>query len=321
MVGERFWRHVPRISVAFAAIAVYWSFSGTTARADSPGAPAYDISWPQCESGAPHTDFSFAIIGLNNGRPFTTNDCFEPQYVWAAQVQVNPAVYINLDFPKAGRPEAANGPYGRCAETDGWCRGYNWGWALAHDSVNRAMYFGVSPERYWLDVEMANHWSDLARDNGQVARGAIDYFIAHNIPVGLYGTRYQWNLITGGYTPPNVTLPLWVAGAEDIGEAHERCYNRSLAFAGGDTWMVQYPEGEFDGNVLCSIAPPVKRPVVAQPPQPVPPETFVAPSTTVIPERTPERKVTPWTAKSDATETISRSLNDWLRQAFDSRSP
>lgn len=318
VVGERFLRHVPRIAAALAAAAAVLVFSSESARADSSGAPAYDISWPQCESGAPHGDFSFAIIGLNNGRPFTTNDCFAPQYTWAAQVQVNPAVYINLDFPRAGRPEADNGPYGRCGETDTWCRGYNWGYALARDSVNRAISFGVSPERYWLDVEMANHWSDVPRDNGQVARGAIDYFLEHRIPVGIYGTRYQWNLITGGYTPPNVTLPLWVAGAEDITEAHERCFNRSLAFAGGDTWLVQYPEGEFDGNVLCSIAPAIKRPQPAKPA----PEVFAVPSTTTAtPERAPEKKVTPWSTRATGTDTLSRSLGDWVRQAFDGRSP
>lgn len=315
MVGECFLRHVPRIAAVFVAATIVWVLSTDTVRADSGSGPAYDISWPQCDSGAPYGDFSFAIIGLNNGRPFTTNDCFALQYAWAAQVQVHPAVYINLDFPKAGRPEAENGPYGRCAETDGWCRGYNWGYALARDSVNRALYFGVTPERYWLDVEMANHWSDLARDNGQVARGAIDYFIQHNIPVGIYGTRYQWNLITGGYAPPDVTLPLWVAGAEDITEAHERCFNRSLAFAGGDTWMVQYPEGAFDGNVLCSIAPAVQRP---QPAQPVPDRPEL-PQATVTPEPAPEKKVTPWTAKTSGTDTLSRSLGDWIRQGFDGR--
>lgn len=317
-MGERFLRQVPRMAAAFAAAAVLWSFSGGSAKADSGAAPAYDISWPQCESGAPHGDFSFAVIGLNNGRPFTTNDCFAPQYVWAAQVQLNPAVYINLDFPRPGRPEAENGPFGRCEETDDWCRGYNWGYALARDSVRRAASFGVTPERYWLDVEMANHWSDLARDNGQVTRGAIDYFLEHNIPVGIYGTRYQWNLITGGYTPPNVTLPLWVAGAEDINEARDRCFNRSLAFAGGDTWMVQYPEGAFDGNVLCSIAPPIRRPAIKAPP---PAQTPAAPSKTVAPERTTERKVTAWSTRAAGTDGIQQSLTDWLKQSFDGKTP
>lgn len=314
-MGERWLRLGPRIAAAFIAATGSWiSFGVRPAAADGGPPPAYDISWPQCESGAPQGEFAFAIIGLNNGRPFTTNDCFAPQYAWAGQAQANPAVYINLDFPRGEQLAAANGPYGQCAADDGWCRGYNWGYALARDSVGRAIYFGVKPERYWLDVEMANHWSDLARDNGQVTRGAIDYFLEHNIPVGIYGTRYQWNLITGGYTPRGVTLPLWVAGAEDIAEAHARCHDRSLAFAGGDTWMVQYPEAEFDGNVLCGIAPQPKAPVAA--PQP-PVDQFIAPTSAA----TAERRTPDWPIKATGNTKLPHALHERIREALDGRLP
>lgn len=292
-----------------------WALGSGSAKADEGKAPAYDISWPQCENGAPHGEFHFAVIGLNNGRPFTTNDCFKPQYAWAASVQAHPAVYINLDFPKAERPAADNGPYGRCAAEDGWCRGYNWGYALARDSVSRARSFGITPERYWLDVEMANHWSETARDNGQVVRGAVDYFVEHGIPVGVYGTRYQWQLITGGYAPSDVTLPLWVAGAEDATEAEARCSDRSFAFAGGNTWMVQYPEGEFDGNVLCDIAPRVT---------PAAPAKAPAPIATVVPQPSPTtvRPGATWPeAATNNPSTVTQSLHERIRQVLNSRVP
>ncbi|MGE0600038.1 MAG: hypothetical protein AB7J35_09780 [Dehalococcoidia bacterium] len=215
---------------------------------------AYDISWPQCPETVPSGEFAFAIIGLNNGRPFTTNDCFATQYSWAASEEAHPDVYINLDFPKADRPEAANGPYGLCEPADQWCRAYNYGYALARDAHYRAAILGVQPGRYWLDVEMANYWSESGSDNSQVVHGVLDYFDSVSLAVGIYGTSYQWGLLTAGYMPL-ISRPLWVAGAETMEEALGRCEDASFAFAGGEIWMVQYPEGGFDGNVRCSRAP------------------------------------------------------------------
>ena len=211
---------------------------------------AYDISWPQCPSTLPAGDFAFSITGLNNGYPFSTNDCFAFQYRWAQTAEANPDVYINFDFPSPGEASALDGPYGRCAETDDWCRAYNHGYAIGKDSHMRAQYFGITPGRYWFDVEMINDWSNWRAANGQVVNGAVDYFLEHNLPIGIYGTRYQWGLITGHYMPP-VTLPIWVAGATSIEMARERCRDDSFSFAGGVIWMVQYPQDGFDGNVLC----------------------------------------------------------------------
>jgi len=229
------------------------------AAADEAEGPAYDISWPQCPDNYPEGSFSFAVIGLTGGRPFTTNECFRTQYAWALTAQLHPDVYINLDFPKAGRREALTGPYGLCDPADDWCRGYNWGFNLAKDSIRRATGFGVTPGRFWLDVEQENFWSDDQRSNAQVVRGALDYFLDFNIPIGIYGTSFQWREITGGLMAP-ARLPLWVAGAEDAEEARARCDDRSRVFAGGEIWLAQYPEGDFDGNVLCPRAITQRKP-------------------------------------------------------------
>lgn len=249
MVGGTAKRVALLVVVAFvSALAVV-----VPAAADGADGPAYDISWPQCPDTYPEGGFSFAVIGLTGGRPFTTNECFRTQYAWAQTAQSHPDVYINLDFPKAGRRESLTGPYGVCDPADDWCRGYNWGFNLAKDSIRRAAGFGVTPGRYWLDVEQENYWSDDQRNNAQVVRGALDYFLDFNIPIGIYGTSYQWGEITGGFMAP-VRLPLWAAGAEDAEEARARCDDRRRVFAGGEIWLVQYPEGEFDGNVLCPRA-------------------------------------------------------------------
>ena len=258
------------IAVLVAVAALWWPVSAVQADGPRPAydppppttydphpaydpPPSYDISWPQCPATFPSGEFTLAVIGLNNGRPFTTNDCFRSQYRWAQTAQQHPDVYVNVDFPRANARQAATGPYGQCEAGDDWCRGYNYGYATARDSLRRATALGASPGRYWLDVEVDNYWSSSTRNNAQVVRGALDYFLDFNIPVGVYATRYQWGLITGGFMP-SATLPLWVAGATDRASAEARCHDASSRFAGGNTWMVQYPEGEFNGNALCAPA-------------------------------------------------------------------
>ena len=223
-----------------------------TAKADdgqAGGYTSFDISWPQCPSNLPDHRFEFAIIGINGGRPFTSNPCFMTQYRWAQAAQANPDVYINVDFPRQGLVEAMDGPYGKCAETDDWCRGYNWGHNLARNSIARAKAYGVTPGRYWLDVETDNYWSPSARNNSQVVRGAIDYFLDFNVPIGIYSTYYQWGLITGNYMP-QAKLPIWVAGATGPEMASARCNDMRFGFAGGEIWLVQYVR-QYDQNHAC----------------------------------------------------------------------
>lgn len=246
--------------LALLGLVLLGGFTAMFERAEADGGPSghliYDISWPQCPATTPQGGFHFAVIGLNNGYPFSTNDCFEFQYAWAKTVEEHPDVYINLDFPKPGNKYALTGPYGRCEETDDWCRAYNYGYALAKDNVARAKRFGITPGRYWFDVEMINHWSNWPAANGQVVHGAVDYFLDMNLPIGIYGTSYQWGLITGHYVPEGATLPLWLAGATSIEHAAARCHDTSKVFAGGVPWMVQYPQDGFDGNVLCEAGRP-----------------------------------------------------------------
>ena len=263
-MGNVVWRSIALL-VVVGVSSMAWQIKGV--RAD-PSYPAYDISWPQCPDKTPTSSFLFAIIGLNNGRPFTSNPCFREQYAWATLAEPHPDVYINLEFPRADASYAGDGPYGRCAENDGWCRGYNYGWWAAADAVQKATTLGVRPSRYWLDVEMDNYWSDAPRDNAQVVRGALDRFRAMNLSVGIYGTRYQWNLITGGFQAPGV--PLWVAGAEFGSDAISRCTARSFTFAGGVTWMVQYPYEGYDGNYRCPNAGPLNAAASPAAPEPAP---------------------------------------------------
>ena len=245
--------------VVYAAVAACLISGSATALADDTAStteaavapdhvPGWDISWPQCGKAYPPGPVAFAIIGINNGRPFTANPCFLHQYEWAKRVEKTPAVYVNTAFPKPDQDEANLGPYGLCQPEDGWCRGYNFGWGLANEVALRAAQMRVVPSMYWLDVETGNFWSNDKQNNSQVIRAAIDYFKSRNLPVGIYGTPYQWGLIAGTWQSPGI--PIWTAGAQGVEAASRRC-TPAYAFAGGTVVMVQYYDWGFDTNYIC----------------------------------------------------------------------
>ena len=238
--------------VAFVAtLSVVAGFN--TAFADDSAAaehvPGFDISWPQCDDQQfPPGPVAFAVIGLNDGRPYTLNRCFAQQYRWAQRTSRNPAIYINVDFPRAGRAEAMDGPYGQCAEIDNWCRAYNWGYGIGRDAAARVRAAGITPSMWWLDVEFGNYWSSERTLNAQVVRGVVDYMKEKRLPTGIYGTPYQWRLLAGSSYNPSVAI--WTAGASGLEGASRRCGD-SYAFGGGHVQMVQYETYGFDTNYIC----------------------------------------------------------------------
>src|SRR5262245_49722112 len=59
------------------------------------GAIGFDISYPQCPwKTLPNGDFG--IVGVTNGRPFTTNPCVDRLYAWAAGRDTAPSLYLNV---------------------------------------------------------------------------------------------------------------------------------------------------------------------------------------------------------------------------------
>lgn len=210
--------------------------------------PGYDISWPQCGRQYPPGPVAFAIIGINGGRPYTSNECLLDQYRWAQRMEAHPAVYVNVDYPKPDRPEARTGPYGLCADTDHWCRAYNYGYGIGREVVNRARSLHIEPSTWWLDVETGNYWSDDPTYNAQVIRGTLEFFRERALPVGIYSNTRQWRIIAGPYAPGG---PIWTAGAQGIDEAAARCTDRSFAFAGGTIAMSQYYDFGYDTNFRC----------------------------------------------------------------------
>jgi hypothetical protein len=106
---------------------------------------------------------------------------------------------------------------------------------------------------WWLDVEILNSWQ-APQQNTAALSGAAQALWSMGVDrVGIYSTRYQWDVITGG---PGVTHdwfradPAWLAGFRNHADARTGCARPS--FTGGPVVMTQYlGEDGFDANVWC----------------------------------------------------------------------
>lgn len=199
-----------------------------------------DISWPQCGGDYPG-GYSWAVIGVTGGLPFTANPCFQGEYDWAYRWSLPTQLYINLQYG-----QSASGPL-TCLDADPSCQAYNYGWKAAADAYNLAARetLGSSTVRvstWWLDVETGNDWSDDVGLNSYVIQGAIDYLERmQGRTVGVYSTAYQWSEIAGAYAPPDV--PNWVAGGDGLGD-WGKC-SRPL-WPGGVVWAFQSLNWDID---------------------------------------------------------------------------
>jgi hypothetical protein len=230
-----------------------------------PGSTGYDISWPQCGSSFP-SGGTFGIVGVTNGLAFSANPCLTGEYAWAKGRQYSAGLYINTGNPET---QSANWP-GRagvgprtCSATDlkdpsNVNCAYNYGWNAATDALNVATA-NVGPDAqtlpWWLDVEIGNSWNGIGGANSSTLQGYIEYQRGHSMgTVGIYSTGSQWRQITVGY--PVSSTPDWLAGASNVSDAIRLCNDPTSSFSGGPVQLVQYPNGRFDGNYVCGVAPP-----------------------------------------------------------------
>jgi hypothetical protein len=210
------------------------------------GAVGSDISWPQCGGALPHDPYSFGIIGVTGGHPFSGNDCFAAEYAWA-QSTGTAQVYINLDYglrtdgPLACLPEDTG-----CQAYDYGYRGAEWAYQYASQQTGGA---SLNQKSWWLDVETENYWSDDPVQNAYVIQGALDFLQRKlNKTTGVYSTSYQWGQIAGGYAPPGT--PNWVAGANGLDD-YGKC--SASIWPGAPVWAIQYLnlDLDIDQNYAC----------------------------------------------------------------------
>jgi len=234
----------------------------------------FDISFPQCNEALPYSP-GFGVVGVNNGTPFSVNKCLARELSWArAAADPTPAFYTNTQNP--GPAGAANWPRNQvspyaCSGANSVHCSYDYGWNAAHVAfsiaVNAEVDNGVnSPaataasSRWWLDVETSNQWEttaitrtratetyDLAAIKGEVA--ALTELGV--VSVGVYSTKSQWVVITGGSGTSLDTVPVWIPGFATLSDAQVGCAEES--FTGARVAMIQYPFEGYDGDYVCGL--------------------------------------------------------------------
>jgi GH25 family lysozyme M1 (1,4-beta-N-acetylmuramidase) len=192
-----------------------------------------DISWPQCDA-VPTLTTGFAIVGVNGGRPFTSNPCLAEQVAFAKKLS-GYAAYMNLAAPRGVDPTT----YGR---------------QTALDALARARGAGLRVHTMWLDVEVLNHWTDPAT-NVAVMNGAAAALRAHGVTPGVYTSSPMWQQITGG---GHLGMPLWLATSViDYHDVQPLC---RLGLGGQQAMFAQYVASDdgrlLDVDVLCHNAEP-----------------------------------------------------------------
>lgn len=192
-----------------------------------------DVSWPQCGGALPSDGYAFAIVGVTHGHAFSANPCLGVEFQWAISNGSLGGLYANINFPPDDQPADPA----------------VWGMAAARDAVATAAASGASTPLWWLDVETGNHWSTDTAANAAVIGGAITALKQLGLHVGIYSTPRQWAIIAGSYAPG---LPTWVAGPKSAAGAAPSCLLEN-SFGGGKPFMVQFPQGTLDGDVLCLI--------------------------------------------------------------------
>jgi hypothetical protein len=219
------------------------------------GTAGYDYSYIQCGTAAPTA--RFGIVGVNGGYPFTYyNSCLSTEFAAAARTG-NAAVYINTGYDPtytaidgrhttqdcANRSQSVTGTQ---AQRAAWAVGCS---EAQRDQSYAAAQSAASPTAWWLDVETANSWSssDLSL-NRYTIQGIVETLRpAATVPIGIYSTSYQWNVITGGYQPP--VDANWVAtGQRTLKRAKQYC--SSTGFTGAKVWVVQYV-ATYDHDYVC----------------------------------------------------------------------
>ncbi len=260
------------VVVALTAAAAAGGVSPAWAAGPAAG-PGHDVSHPQCGGVLPESS-TFGIVGLNQGRPFSTNPCLNAQYQWAAGRPAGAAIYVNTGNPAPSSdyywPLSGSSDPALCRDSsstkDPGCA-YDYGWHAAKDALatGRKLGQGVLGHTWWLDVETANTWNGDGVSNTALLQGMYDYLRSHGVgKVGLYSTGYQWKRITGGYgassaatyvaawqphVVPDFPLhdaPLWIASGG--GATSGKC---TTSFTGGPTTMVQFVTDGFDTNIVC----------------------------------------------------------------------
>jgi LysM repeat protein len=206
------------------------------------GEVGLDISYPNC--AAPLTErHAFTVIGLNAGRPFTTNPCFAVE--WASSGPPR-SVYINTAYSR----KLARHITPDCAVTagaEGFKRAVRRAYAVGCSEAAAALdeLDGTRVEAVWLDVEPGNSWSSRRVLNAAAIRGILEHLFTQTPrpTVGIYSNDVYWQQIVGRWS--SLSVPEWIA---PVGPDPPGC---PPGFAAGPVWLAQSINGALDSDTAC----------------------------------------------------------------------
>jgi LysM repeat protein len=209
-------------------------------------AAGLDVSYPDCARMLP-AGLGFMVVGLNDGRPFTSNPCFETEYAAARASELLPSVYLNAAYaPSLIRhvtPDCASAgasqPVSRREQV-----AYAVGCSEA--GAAEAMLAGLPAAALWIDVEPANSWSRRPALNRATILGLVSTLLAQDPRpvVGIYSGTGYWRGLTGAWS--SLPLPEWIATGSEVD-----AYGCGIAFSGGPVWLSQHAASRRDHDRSC----------------------------------------------------------------------
>lgn len=227
-------------ATVFAALLMWTApASATTSNIYPAGSSGYDAGFPNCGETPPG---GFAIVGLGDGRPFSTSSCLNSEWATAQNFAATPApaLYFNTGY---------SGAYGRditsaCSHYQGpplsglprhdqntYTKAWEIGCAEAAYAAGVAAANGESPSMWWADIETGNSWS-TDRTVNQYTVDGLSFEMQSTSPAlaGVYSYPASWDKIVGaGFTATPPFSADWgpglVCGAS--------------GFSGAPAWVVQ----------------------------------------------------------------------------------
>jgi LysM repeat protein len=197
-------------------------------------AAGLDVSYPDCT----HTIVSgagFMIVGLNGGRPFTTNPCFATEYTAARATPLPPSIYLNAAYASSLIRHVTS-DCSSMGERQPLSRRERVAYAVGCSEAKAAevMLAGLHAAVIWIDVEPANSWSRHPAVNRATIVGVVTTLLAQDPRpiVGIYSGTGYWRELTGAWS--SFPLPEWIATGSAVD-----AYGCGIAFSAGPVWLSQ----------------------------------------------------------------------------------
>jgi hypothetical protein len=203
------------------------------------GSNGYDVSYPNCSTPIPSSGFTFAIVGVGGGRPFTGNSCAGAEFSAASSPTAgDTALYFNTGYAGAYARDITS----TCQTAVGSAKVFvglkghtltqaQQAWEIGCSEANYALVNEPgTPVMWWADVETGNSWSTNATLNRYTIDGISSQMQAEG-GGGIYSSPGMWTKITGSTTwePTPPVLGTWITGGATC----------TTGFGNVTTWVVQ----------------------------------------------------------------------------------